>query len=109
MQNYKNIIAVEPVDYITMLYLVKNSKKVITDSGGLQKECYFLNVPCITVRKETEWVETLVNGFNVLSSPNYEELKTKIELAKINKKNINSYFGNGKTADKIVELLNGLI
>ena len=72
--NYDNLYFVEPVDYLTMLYLTKNSKKVITDSGGLQKECYILDVPCITVRDQTEWVETLKRGYNVLSKPVYKEL-----------------------------------
>lgn len=106
---YKNIIAIEPVDYITMLYLTKNAKKVITDSGGLQKECYILNVPCITVRKETEWVETLNNGFNVLSSPDYKELKNKIKSAKIEVKDKINYFGTGNTAEKIIEKMEELI
>ena len=76
--NYTNIYFIEPVDYLTMLYLTKNAKKVITDSGGLQKECYILDIPCITVRNQTEWVETLNKGYNVLAIPEYNDLKEKI-------------------------------
>lgn len=57
--HYQNIYFVEPVDYLTMLYLTQNAQKVVTDSGGLQKECYILDTPCITIRDQTEWVETL--------------------------------------------------
>lgn len=102
---YNNILFIEPVDYLTMLYLTKNAKKIVTDSGGLQKEAYILDVPCITVREQTEWVETLNNGYNVLANPNYDELKSKIVNANINKNNKINYYGDGKAAERIVKLL----
>ena len=100
---YDNIYFIEPVDYLTMLYLTKNSKKVITDSGGLQKECYILDVPCITVRDQTEWVETLKNGYNILAKPNYEDLINKINDAKITDDNKINYYGDGNASKLIVE------
>ena len=103
--HYQNIYFVEPVDYLTMLYLTKNSKKVITDSGGLQKECYILNVPCITVRDQTEWVETLNNGYNTLAKPEYNDLYQKIINAKINDKNKINYYGDGNASKKITDIL----
>lgn len=103
--NYKNIYFVEPVDYLTMLYLTKNATKVVTDSGGLQKECYILGIPCITVRDQTEWVETLNNGYNVLSKPEYNELYDKIINAKINPYNKVDYYGDGHASEKINKLL----
>lgn len=104
--NYKNIYFIEPVDYLTMLYLNKNACKVVTDSGGLQKECYILDVPCITVRDQTEWVETLKSGYNTLAKPEYEELYNKIINAKIEKldKKIN-YYGDGDASKRICELI----
>ena len=103
--HYQNIYFVEPVDYLTMLYLTKNSKKVITDSGGLQKECYILNVPCITVRDQTEWVETLNNGYNILAKPEYNDLYKKIINAKINDKNKINYYGDGNASKKMTDIL----
>ena len=104
--NYKNIYFIEPVDYLAMLYLTKNAVKVVTDSGGLQKECYILDVPCITVRDQTEWVETLNNGYNVLTEVEYNKLYENIINAKINKnvEKIN-YYGDGNAAEKIYDLI----
>lgn len=105
--NYKNIIFIEPVDYITMLYLTGNAKKVVTDSGGLQKECYILDTPCITVRDQTEWVETLNNGYNRLSKPEFDELKEKVENARIDILNEKvNYYGDGHASEEIVKILN---
>jgi len=105
INNYKNIYFIEPVDYLTILYLTKNAVKVITDSGGLQKECYILNVPCITVRDETEWIETLKNGYNVLAKPEYDELYSKIIKAEINDTEKINYYGDGNAASKIKDIL----
>ena len=103
--DYKNIYFIEPVDYLTMLYLTKNAKKVVTDSGGLQKECYILDVPCITVREQTEWIETLKKGYNTLSKIEEKELYTKICNAKIIDNNKINYYGNGNAAKQILEIL----
>lgn len=103
--NYTNIYFVEPVDYLTMLYLTKNAEKVITDSGGLQKECYILNTPCITIRPQTEWVETLNRGYNVLAKPEYEDLYNKIVNANIVDLDKINYYGNGEASIKIAEIL----
>ena len=102
---YKNIYFIEPVDYLTMLYLTNNALKVVTDSGGLQKECYILDTPCITIRDQTEWVETLKNGYNILAKPEEQELYNKIKNAKIEDKNKVHYYGNGQAAQEINQLI----
>lgn len=64
-----NIEALEPLGYLEMLALVSGADAVVTDSGGLQKEAYWLAVPCVTVRPSTEWVDTVAVGANTLTEP----------------------------------------
>tara|TARA_R110001599_G_scaffold1889_4_gene9877 strand:- start:328819 stop:329859 length:1041 start_codon:yes stop_codon:yes gene_type:complete len=76
----ENIKFIPPQGYIEFQGLLKNAEKVITDSGGLQKEAYIAGIPCITLRPETEWVETVESGWNILLDIEDEELIKKIEL-----------------------------
>ena len=68
------IIAVDPVSYGTMVALLRNAAALLTDSGGMQKEAYFFSVPCVTLREETEWVETVELGWNVLTGADTERI-----------------------------------
>ena len=62
-----SVTTIQPVSYFDMLLLEGRARFIVTDSGGVQKEAYFLKVPCVTVRDETEWEETLENNCNVLT------------------------------------------
>ncbi len=106
---FSNILFVEPTGYLEMLILTHNAGRVLTDSGGLQKEAYFLDVPCVTLRAQTEWPETLKNGCNVLVPIDEQEIMAKaaqpFRKKYVRHKNI---FGDGKAAFKIIDALKTL-
>lgn len=97
---------VEPVDYLAFLSLLADAAKVVTDSGGVQKEAYFLEVPCVTLRGETEWEETLPGGWNVLVDADAGRIRGALE-AKPEGSPRREQFGDGQAAEKIAAVLGG--
>jgi UDP-GlcNAc3NAcA epimerase len=101
-----NIKIIEPVGYFEMLCLLKNAAKVLTDSGGLQKEAFFLKKPCITLREETEWIETLKDGWNHIVGADTDKILEKVKLEPT--QNQKDYFGKGNTAELILNHLKNI-
>ena len=102
----KNIRSIEPIGYFDMINLETNAKKIVTDSGGVQKEAYFCKVPCITLRENTEWVETIEQGVNQLVGVNPEKMKESINNFYPQEQDYSKQlFGDGKTSAKIIEIL----
>jgi UDP-GlcNAc3NAcA epimerase len=99
----KNLKLIDPVSYFKMMVLLKNSAKVLTDSGGLQKEAYWMKKPCITVREETEWVETLNGGWNQLTGVDKTSILKAIKQNPT--KEWTPLYGTGEAARKIAEVL----
>jgi UDP-N-acetylglucosamine 2-epimerase len=100
----ENVQVVEPVGYLTMLALQKNARYVMTDSGGVQKEAFLLATPCITLRSETEWVETAAAGWNHVVGLDRQKIAQLFSGYQRGKKPP-PIFGDGDAASKIVHLL----
>jgi UDP-N-acetylglucosamine 2-epimerase len=90
----------EPVSYLDMLALEKNARLILTDSGGVQKEAYFLSVPCVTLREETEWVETMEAGWNLLVGANEQRIVEAIRDFQPQGERP-QVFGDGKASQRI--------
>jgi UDP-GlcNAc3NAcA epimerase len=99
-----NLKIIEPVGYITMVALEKSARMILTDSGGMQKEAYWLGIPCITLRDETEWVETVESGWNILAGTNASQIIHRVRAFQPPAHRIPLY-GDGKTAERIIAAL----
>ncbi len=98
-----NIILSDPLGYLEMQRLLMSSKFVITDSGGLQKEAYLHKIPCLTLRDETEWQETVTSGWNILTNPRDNKLVDALNSFKLDLNNYENFYGDGNASQKIVD------
>ena len=97
----------EIASYLDMLVLEKNAKKILTDSSGIQKEAYIFKVTCITLRENTEWVETVEDEWNVLVDANGGAIiKMANDFEPKGKQS--DVFGSGDASERIVKVIGGL-
>ena len=102
----RDVKVIEPVGFLEMSWLLSHCQMVITDSGGIQKEAYFYEKPCVTLRDETEWVELVEAGFNRLISPENINAHSEIdEMRKLSFSNDGDLYGNGKASKKIIDYI----
>jgi UDP-GlcNAc3NAcA epimerase len=99
-----NIRVIPPVGYFDMLMLEKSARAILTDSGGVQKEAFFFQVPCVTLRRETEWVETVETGWNRLAGSDAATIGEIIQTLGPGKMDVFPY-GDGNAAQRIVGYL----
>ncbi len=101
----QNIKVVDPGGYLEMVWLIDNCEVVLTDSGGLQKEAFFFGKRCITVRDETEWVETVQIGANVLVGADTEALSTSLKHVRPTDFRSEKTFGDGSSGKRVIGLI----
>jgi UDP-N-acetylglucosamine 2-epimerase len=108
----KHVKIIEPVGYISSLNLVKNAKVLLTDSGGMQKEAFWLHTPCITLRNSTEWTETVELKANCLTGSNTRRILLALQQIIMNEETIKqdlkklpNPFGKGKASRKVVDAI----
>lgn len=102
------IIIHEPLGYLDMLQLQQQAAVIVTDSGGIQKEAYYLGVPCVTIRSETEWPETIAAGWNrLVDSSEPEAIVHAVETAITSERHSITEYGDGHAATRISHVLNG--
>jgi UDP-GlcNAc3NAcA epimerase len=100
----RNLKILEPLGYLDMVRLEQSARMIVTDSGGVQKEAYWLGVPCITLRDETEWVETVEAGWNILVGTDVARIVHTVRSFTPPAMHPMLY-GDGQTAARVVELL----
>jgi UDP-GlcNAc3NAcA epimerase len=102
-----SIITTEPLPFLDMIALEQSARMILTDSGGVQKEAFFYNTPCITLRDETEWVETVSLGWNQLVGADAKAIIQAVKKISITPKPIaqNTPYGNGDASQQICKLL----
>ena len=106
----QHICFIKPVGYLDMVMLEKNASFIVTDSGGVQKEAFFHRVPCVTIRSETEWIELVEAGWNVVVPPtSVEALIQAIKNPPLEKKDDIRLYGEGNASQRIITALDEFI
>jgi len=97
-----HVSMIDPVGYLDMVQLEQSARMILTDSGGIQKEAYWLSIPCVTLRDETEWVETVQAGWNVLVGANTDAIVRVVRSFEPSVSHDDLY-GYGKASQRIVQ------
>lgn len=108
LENAEHVRMIKPIGYFETIRLAASARVVVTDSGGLQKEAFWVGTPCVTLREKTEWPETVKRGANALVGTNERAIVTSIKKAVARPKKLSkgpNLFGDGRAASKIVSLI----
>ena len=105
LESCQHVILIPPTGYVDFINLIKSAHKVVTDSGGVQKEAYLLGTPCITLRSNTEWIETVAEDWNILVGTETESVVKAIRewLPSVNSRK--TIFGHGNTSAQIIKII----
>ena len=103
----RHITLIEPIDFLSFLQLESNARLIFTDSGGVQEEACILNVPCVTLRDNTERPETIEVGANVLAGVSPDNILKQARFMLAKEDNWHNPLGDGTAGKKIVEIISG--
>lgn len=101
-EHIKNILVTDPLPFLDMVALERSAKVILTDSGGVQKEAFFYNVPCVTMRDETEWVETVELGWNTITGASRERIVNAVWDNTPARRQSAAPYGDGAASKRIV-------
>jgi UDP-N-acetylglucosamine 2-epimerase len=104
LRDTASVILISPVGYLDSIILIRNAKKILTDSGGFQKEAYFSKVPCITLDEATGWPETVENGWNILVGSEKDKITEAVKRFEPKGKQ-RDVFGDGRAGVKIAAII----
>jgi UDP-N-acetylglucosamine 2-epimerase (non-hydrolysing) len=106
LEKTKHILMIDPIGYLDSLMLISRAKLILTDSGGVQKEAFLLRIPCVTLRDNTEWVETIDYGWNILVGADKNKIVKGVTLMlDMTKRHATNPFGDGNASERIVDVL----
>lgn len=103
-ENFHNIFFCKPVGYLMSVFLTKHAEKIVTDSGGLQREAFFAGKQCVTLFDRVIWPETMVGNWNQLSAADQKEIKAKLAVP-VSEEPVGQPFGDGHSSERIVRIL----
>jgi UDP-GlcNAc3NAcA epimerase len=102
------VTLIKPLGFLDFIKLMNHAKMILTDSGGVQKEAYILKVPCVTLRENTEWTETIKDGWNVLVGSNKDRILEVVNEFMPSVQEHRNRFGDGSASNRIVATINAL-
>ena len=101
---FRNVMFVQPVGYLSSIAFAKNARKIVTDSGGVQREAFFAGKKCVTVLDFEVWPETMRDRRNVLAKPDHMDIMNKLQQEQVIDPNYQP-FGDGHAAEKMTEII----
>lgn len=103
-----SVLLTQPLGFFEFIKLMNHAKMILTDSGGVQKEAYVLKVPCVTLRENTEWIETIEDGWNLLVGSDKGKIVRRVREFRPSLETYGDKFGNGGASKNIVSIIDGL-
>jgi len=105
LERAEGLLLLDPLPYIEFVCMERHARGIVTDSGGVQKEAYFLGVPCFTLRNETEWEETVDSGWNMLLGNQPSEIRKAVLNTERPVRKEQASFGDGRAAETILKVI----